>query len=74
MRLWSLTAGVLLAWGCAVAQAPQAQRSEQPELKVGDPAPAFALNNQDGRAVRSADFVGKQWIALAFFPKAKTGG
>lgn len=43
-------------------------------LSVGDEAPDFALNNQDGKAVRLRDFRGKKWVVLAFFPKAHTPG
>ncbi|MBI4571713.1 MAG: redoxin domain-containing protein [candidate division NC10 bacterium] len=32
-----------------------------------DPAPDFALPDQDGRTVRLADFRGKQEVALFFY-------
>lgn len=38
-------------------------------LKPGDPAPAFTLPGSDGKTYRLADFVGKQPIVLAWFPK-----
>lgn len=44
------------------------------ELKVGDPAPDFALPGSDGRTYRLADFKGKQAVVLAWFAKAFTGG
>lgn len=44
------------------------------ELKVGDPAPDFALQGSDGKTYRLADFKDKQAVVLAWFPKAFTGG
>lgn len=41
---------------------------------VGKPAPAFALPSDRGDTVRLADFLGKQNVLLAFFPKAFTPG
>jgi peroxiredoxin Q/BCP len=40
---------------------------------IGKPAPAFRLNNHEGRAV---DIPGKtgSWTVLAFYPKAATPG
>jgi peroxiredoxin Q/BCP len=42
-------------------------------LAVGDPAPPFALEGSDGSTHRLADYAGRT-IALAWFPKAFTGG
>src|SRR5207247_4040624 len=36
-------------------------------LKVGDLAPAFELDNQDGRLVRSADLLADGPLVIAFF-------
>ena len=44
------------------------------ELKVGDQAPAFALQGSDGKTYSLADFKGKSAVVLAWFPKAFTGG
>ncbi len=41
-------------------------------LRVGDRAPDFELPDQDGRAVRLADYLGKQNVILAFFVLANT--
>lgn len=41
-------------------------------LKVGDIAPDFTLNNQDGEAVSLSSFKGKK-VVLLFFPAANTG-
>ncbi|NMC21557.1 MAG: redoxin domain-containing protein [Thermogutta sp.] len=44
------------------------------ELKVGDPAPDFALKGSDGKTYRLSDFRGKQIVVLAWYPKAFTPG
>lgn len=44
------------------------------ELKVGDDAPAFEMQGSDGKTYKSSDFVGKQAVVIAWFPKAFTGG
>ena len=43
------------------------------DLDLGDPAPAFALVGPDGRTPPLADYRG-QFVVLAWFPKAFTGG
>jgi peroxiredoxin Q/BCP len=55
----------LLGTGTAAAAA---------ELKVGDPAPDFALAASDGKTYRLSDFKGKKAVVLAWFPKAFTQG
>ena len=42
-------------------------------LKVGDTAPAFALQGSDGKVHKLSDYKGKT-VVLAWFPKAFTGG
>ncbi len=42
-------------------------------LQLGEPAPAFALVDQDGREVSLHDLVG-QWLVLYFYPKDDTPG
>jgi peroxiredoxin Q/BCP len=43
------------------------------ELKVGDPAPEFALPGSDGKTHKLSDYKGKT-VVLAWFPRAFTGG
>jgi peroxiredoxin Q/BCP len=42
-------------------------------LKAGDPAPDFALEDQQGKTVKLSDFRGKR-VILFFFPRADTPG
>jgi len=42
-------------------------------LKVGDKAPDFSLQNQNGEIVSLSDFKGKN-VLIWFFPKASTPG
>lgn len=43
------------------------------ELKTGDPAPEFSLQNQEGTNVRLAD-LRRKWTVLYFYPKDNTPG
>ena len=45
-----------------------------PKIKVGDMAPDFTLQDQNGKKVSLRDFRGKQNVALAFYIFAFTGG
>jgi len=42
--------------------------------KVGDKAPAFSAQDQDGKTVKLSDFAGKQAVLLYFYPKDQTPG
>lgn len=42
--------------------------------KIGNMAPAFALENQDGKTVSLKDFKGEKHVVLYFYPKAMTPG
>ena len=53
-------------WGAGGASAA--------ELSVGDAAPDFALEGTDGSKHQLRDFVGKQAVVVAWFPKAFTPG
>jgi cytochrome oxidase Cu insertion factor (SCO1/SenC/PrrC family) len=54
-----------------------ANKSDQvppPKIKVGDIAPDFTLEDQNGKQVSLHDFRGKKNVALAFYIFAFTGG
>ena len=62
----------------AIAAAAYAQDQPPPPqysatLKVGDVAPDFSLPGSDGKTHKLSDYRGK-YVALAWFPKAFTGG
>lgn len=42
--------------------------------KVGDKAPGFTTQDQDGKTVKLSDFAGKQAVLLYFYPKDNTPG
>jgi len=58
--------------GATFAQATP--KPPQSNLKVGDAAPEFVLNDTEGKAVKLSDFKGKKSVVLAFYVLAFTGG
>ena len=42
-------------------------------LQIGDKAPEFVVNDQDGNPVKLSDFLGKK-VVLFFYPKDQTPG
>jgi peroxiredoxin Q/BCP len=48
--------------------------SSHAELAVGDVAPDFRLLGSDGQYYSLEQFKDKQYVIIAFFPKAFTGG
>jgi peroxiredoxin Q/BCP len=43
-------------------------------VRIGDPAPDFALTDREGRMVRLSDYRGKQPVVVYFYPKDDTPG
>jgi peroxiredoxin Q/BCP len=70
LREAALIAGVLVIVGLGLTWAASA-RAAQP--RAGEAAPAFRLQDQNGRWLSLEDFRGK-WVALYFYPKADTPG
>ena len=62
-RIAPFLVGLLAVAGLAVAGTPT----------VGQPAPAFKLQDQDGKWHSLSDYKGK-WVALYFYPKDDTPG
>jgi peroxiredoxin len=60
--------------GAQAGAAPQQPAAPQTQLKVGDPAPDFALTDTEGQTVRLSDYRGKKNVVLAFYVLAFTGG
>jgi cytochrome oxidase Cu insertion factor (SCO1/SenC/PrrC family) len=66
----------LTAMAAALSAGGQGTGGQPPAastVKVGDQAPAFALQGSDGKVHRLSDYKGKT-VVLAWFPKAFTGG
>ena len=72
MRFAAVLAALLVA-GAAFAQERGKTMTAGP-IDVGAEAPDFRLNDHQGNGVRLSSFRGKSWVALAFYPKALTGG
>ena len=66
-----LLAGYLVP---ASRAADQASSVPPPKIKVGDMAPDFTLEDQNGKKVSLSEFRGKKNVALAFYIFAFTGG
>ena len=75
MKLRDIQATLTVIGGAVVALVSGAwlPSQESVDLKIGDQAPAFALQGSDGKVHRLADYKGKT-VVLAWFPKAFTGG
>jgi cytochrome oxidase Cu insertion factor (SCO1/SenC/PrrC family) len=58
----------------AIRAADKPSETPPPKIKVGDMAPDFTLQDQNGNKVSLHDFKGKKNIALAFYIFAFTGG
>jgi cytochrome oxidase Cu insertion factor (SCO1/SenC/PrrC family) len=68
--LLALVVAGLLIPGMAAA----ADQAPTPKIKVGDIAPDFTLQDQNGKKVSLHEFRGKKNVALAFYIFAFTGG
>jgi len=66
-----LLAGVLVP---ASRAADQSSSVPSPKIKVGDMAPDFTMEDQNGKKVSLSEFRGKKNVALAFYIFAFTGG
>jgi cytochrome oxidase Cu insertion factor (SCO1/SenC/PrrC family) len=67
-RILGIAVGALL---CGSLAGPWARAGA---LAVGDKATDFALPDQNGKAVKLSDFLGKKNMVLAFYVLAFTGG
>ena len=65
-----------LLFVCAASSYTQASAAQTSaaELAVGDVAPDFRLAGSDGQYYSLAQFRDQQYVVIAFFPKAFTGG
>lgn len=65
---------ILLLVSVSATCAQATPKPPQSNLKVGDAAPEFVLNDTDGKIVKLSDFKGKKSVVLAFYVLAFTGG
>ena len=70
LSIRTIVCGALLAAGAFA----QGQQPPKTHLKEGDMAPDFTLTATTGGKVTLSDFRGKNFVVLAFFPAAFTGG
>jgi len=69
---WTLACLLLL--GAGALRGARAEEKPVKEIEAGATPGAFALNDQEGKAVSLGSGEGHGWFLLAFFPKASTGG
>jgi cytochrome oxidase Cu insertion factor (SCO1/SenC/PrrC family) len=70
-----LVALILAGWLLPASYAAtKANEVPPPKIKVGDIAPDFTLEDQNGNKVSLHEFRGKKNVALAFYIFAFTGG
>jgi peroxiredoxin Q/BCP len=70
-RKWMVSA-TTLAMLCGITL--QAAEDKPVTLKVGQMAPSFEANDDQGKTWKSSDHVGKNVIVLYFYPADMTGG
>ena len=72
LRMFATTAAAMITG--AIAMATGGGDRTPIVLKPGDVAPDFSLVGSDGRTYRLKDFIGREAVVVAWFPKAFTGG
>ena len=65
---------VLMTMGLVMTLAGSVMAQDAVELKVGDMAPEFSLQGTDGKTHTLSDYLGKQAVVVAWFPRAFTRG
>ena len=70
LTIRTIVCGALLAAGAFA----QGQQPPKTHLKEGDMAPDFTLTATTGGKVTLSELRGKNFVVLAFFPAAFTGG
>jgi hypothetical protein len=73
-RLLPYVIAAIVAGGAWTLQGLDAKEGPVTEIQVGDTPGGFALNDQEGKAVRLGHGKDHGWFVLAFYPKASTGG
>ena len=65
---------IVFAGALALLLSPVLRAEDKVALKIGDAAPSFASTDDQGKAWKWDDHVGKKVIVVYFFPAAMTGG
>jgi len=73
-RLWLALVLTVSFLPASYAANNKPDETPAPKIKVGDVAPDFTLQDQNGNKVSLHDFKGKKNVALAFYIFAFTGG
>lgn len=68
--LWTIALSVVAA--CSIIMYQMFNKPKA--LQVGDTAPNFTLQNQDGNTISLSDFHGQKNVVLFFYPKDQTEG
>jgi len=71
MRTWNAASAAILL---LVAGSMSAQDEKKIDLQIGDAAPVFQANDDQGKTWKSADLVGKKFVVVYFFPADFTSG
>jgi peroxiredoxin Q/BCP len=71
MKIFLISLGVIVLIGVILYAV---HRLTAEEVKVSDKAPDFNLPGSDGKTYKLSDYLGKQAVVLAWFPKAFTPG
>jgi cytochrome oxidase Cu insertion factor (SCO1/SenC/PrrC family) len=78
MKMLRIRIVPLMAVAAMMASAAMAQQRAPSEIvsnvKVGDMAPDFTLNDHNNKQVKLSDFRGQKNVVLAFYVLAFTGG
>ena len=70
----NLLLALLLTASLTPGFAANPEKMPPPKIKVGDMAPDFTLEDQNGKQISLHEFRGKKNVALAFYIFAFTGG
>src|SRR5947208_1198966 len=72
---WSAGLCTLSILALAISAGAEGGEKGKPmTLKAGDKAPTFEGVDENGKAWKSTDHIGKKTVVLFFFPAALTGG
>lgn len=65
---------VLPVWLACAQPGNTEQTNRMKKLEIGDAMPAFSLQDHDGNAFNSQDYIGKQVLVVYFYPKDDSPG